>query len=197
MIISNNCVGARLYQQLNKEYDTPFIWCRVYYDDILHIIDGFKNVLFENYKLIKKEGVFGIRVDDSFDIMYPHYIKDEKYKVPTQMTGQQGLDIRYCDIENYVIEKYKTRIARITSDNMLYVLIQTPDIDTYEKLTEIQKKLINKGVKSIIVTNVKNLKNFETKDNKILVSNQKLNEMSTIAIAKEILKKIDVMKLLK
>lgn len=45
-IISNTCVGARIYQILKRPYTTPFIWNVIPYDDFSKLYKNIRTVDF-------------------------------------------------------------------------------------------------------------------------------------------------------
>lgn len=189
MIISNTCVGARIYQQFGEQFNNPFIWSIVNYNDIIIMLNNWKNINFKNYYLINTQNnEFGIKVDDKFIIRYPHYKKDESYKTPTRiLEGENGLDIKYCNIEKYIDHKYLIRSQRM-NNKVLFVFVQTiiGDLNDFNKLMTIQNILINNNFESIIICNFEKLKQFET-DKNIIIINQNVLNSPTGKIAKDLI----------
>jgi uncharacterized protein (DUF1919 family) len=53
-IISNNCFGGYIYKNVLKEqYSTPFIWNRIYNNDLITLLKNFNKINFNNIELKK------------------------------------------------------------------------------------------------------------------------------------------------
>lgn len=169
-IICNNCVGARIYQQLRIAYNNPFIWCRIYYDSFRKIITNYNNINFTNFYFddtYTKDGCKNhIIIDNDIELNYTHYIQNSKYNTPTNVGG---LDIYYNNIKKYTIEKYEKRISRLTHEKNICILCDYKN----GKLT---------------IDNILDFLNLNIDDVKILVTNRKydLNYNKTnVLITKE------------
>lgn len=194
MIVSNSCVGARMYERLNKEFDNPFVWCRVTKDDFIKMVDDWDAVDFENYEIVQDGDLYGVRVDNTFDIYYPHYIQDDQYEEPTRMTGEHGLDIRYKDIRSFIEDKYTSRTERMNKDNTTFLLIQSSrsNFNELKNLEEAQQHLIKKGYKSITACNYPEMKHLETENNMVVVFGKDINTMPTFSIAAVIINALKI-----
>lgn len=196
-IISNNCVGARMYRYLGVQFDNPFIWCWLFYDDMLTVLDYWDEINFNEYALIKDNNLYGIKVNSKFTIYYPHYKKDESCVKPTRtMSGENGLDIRYRNIESYIKERYTARVSRMGKYEPFFVFVQSEKtkLGTFDALLEVQKKLINNNYKSIILCNNEKLKKYETENNLIIVYEKDLATTDTNTIAIDLIKKLGIHK---
>lgn len=139
-IIGNDCVSARIYEQLGKQFNTPFTWARIPYDDFIYILENFKIIDFNNFyvDLAKhcKTGwdterfVGHVKIENRLDLLYSHYVQNKKHKVPTK----NGLDIMYDNTINYTKEKYISRLNRmnINDKNLFAVLHQKVDTPNYD-----------------------------------------------------------------
>jgi len=112
-IISNNCVGARIYQLKKDVYETPFTWCLITPSDFLYIYENFESIDFKNAKVGNDGRWYFMCVDGKVRIYYPHYRYDKNCKSPTKK-GTDELNLYYCKIDDYITEKYKTRVLRMT-----------------------------------------------------------------------------------
>lgn len=197
-IISNSCVGSRIYEQMKEQFNHPLIWARILRDDVFSMIDNWGKINFSNFELVnpvESYPIFGIRIDKKFTVYYPHYIKDEQYDTPTKMVNTAcGLDIRYNKIDEYIIDKYKERLKRMDVSDTLFVFNQSARtyFDTFEDLFLLQKKLQQNNLKSVIITNIEELSKYSTDNNRIIIAKAKLSKLSTTEIAKIILKHIDI-----
>lgn len=116
IFISNDCVSARLYQQFQRQFDNPFIWCRMKYEDFSYLLLHYdeNTINFQNIKI--EDGTNNVvNVDNKMKVYYSHYIQDTKYDTPTRITGHNYLDVRYNDIQTYCVNKYNSRLNRFLS----------------------------------------------------------------------------------
>jgi uncharacterized protein (DUF1919 family) len=109
-IVSHNCVGARICQKKNMKYGTPFVWCVIPPDDFFYLYSHYNDINYKNIKLEKEKNDYKIVVDGKINVYYVHYRYDARYKTPVK---KSGIDIMYCDIEKYIVEKYTTRLERM------------------------------------------------------------------------------------
>ena len=199
-IISNSCVGARMYQHLNRQFDNPFIWCMVLREDVITMLNNWKYINFKRYKLIdedKENNVpYGVNIDKKITIYYPHYIKDKNCPEPTRYAnGESGLDIRYCNIEDYMKEDYERRISRMTKNKKpFFVFVQSArtKLGSFESLLEVQKCAIKNRVESVIICNCEELKKYQTTKNLVIVYNRDIFKTSTYTIAKDLMNKLGI-----
>ena len=87
IILSNNCWGMQLYQDLQKPYNTPFVGCYIYPSDYLSLLQGFPSLLLEEDIMINNESRYeGItchavgHLGQQIEIHFYHYKNiDEAY----------------------------------------------------------------------------------------------------------------------
>lgn len=111
-IISHNCIGARIYQEKNMEYGNPFMWSIIPPDDFWYLYNHYDEIDYSKIKLTKVKNDNVIVIDDKISVYYVHYRFDKNAKVPTRRI-KDGVDIYYDKINEYIIEKYNTRLARM------------------------------------------------------------------------------------
>ena len=184
-IIANNCVGARIYQIKGEAYNTPFVWCLVSPEDFLYLYENFNIINFKNIRIEKDGEWYFIRVDDKIKIYYPHYRYDENCNIPAKR-GIGELNIYYCNIEDYIVEKYKSRLSRMTEEPLFIIDDKSTNLVDGKcvfKDSDIQKYVDKKNC--IITTSNKKIRG----KNVIYKTNP---DMTTGAIAKIILKKTDI-----
>lgn len=133
-IISNNCVGAALYVELNVKYNNPFMWCFITGSDFYTLINEYDNINFNNYTLsnscLDKEtnlydNSYSLYIDNKFYAHYIHYIYDERYNVPTkksEITGEHSRDILYQYADKICLENYNKRLKRMNNESPIFVI---------------------------------------------------------------------------
>lgn len=112
-IISHNCIGARIYQEKGMEYGNPFMWSIIPPDDFWYLYNHYSEIDYSKIKLTKVKNDNVIVIDDKISVYYVHYRFDKNAKVPTRRI-KDGVDIYYDKINEYIIDKYNTRLARMT-----------------------------------------------------------------------------------
>ena len=187
-LISNNCVGGWIYKELNNGYNNPFVWNIIQDESFLYLINNFSKIDFKNRYLttakipqVKNRDVFAIEVDNSFVITYPHYVMDCKYENPTRCKSDfTGWDIRYKNIDEYILNKYDERSDRmlVNKEQPLFLL------DTSISTLETNKKFEDLNFKRIMCITRNNY--TPAKDDTKYVS---LGGCSTLLRAKKIIEK--------
>lgn len=125
-VITNSCVGARIYQEKNMIYGNPFMWSIVPPDDFLYLYKNYDRINFGNYELTREGEDYKIIIDGRVNVYYVHYRYDENSTVPTV---RDEIDVYYNKIEDYIKEKYETRLKRMTGKPVFIV----SDREFYEK----------------------------------------------------------------
>lgn len=109
-LISNSCVTGYLYKDYFKiPFQNPFIWSYIDINSFINLMINYQTL---NYNNIKMENTNHIIIDGLVDVHYLHYVKDSTYNVPTYIKSDNT--IRYKNIEDYVIDKYKSRLKRMS-----------------------------------------------------------------------------------
>lgn len=120
-LISNNCLGAYTYQLLNMEYNNPFMWSTLTYNDMRNLIYNWDTINWFNTTIhlannlptvdstFYKQHTYYLNIDRKFNIWYPHYRNSTTHPTPTVI----GIDVYHNEIWNYIIEKYVARVKRM------------------------------------------------------------------------------------
>lgn len=111
-IIANNCIGGYLYRLHNKEFNNPFIWTALHFNDFIYLIQNYGKINFNDYEILHHESdkrLFNLVIENKLTIRLPHYLFDEKFDKPTKI---DGVNIKYNKIWLYINEKYTTRLER-------------------------------------------------------------------------------------
>lgn len=141
-IISQNCLAGYLYQQLNKEFNNPFVWTVIDFNSMKNLITKWNKINFNNYSLIKNNNWdFSILIDNLVKIQYVHYHFDKN----RSNCVIKGHDVFYNKIWEYIIEKYETRLQRMNKNEYpLFILCNGKTlfkdcIYTEEQFKELEK----------------------------------------------------------
>ena len=88
IFIGSDCVGARIYEQLNLQFNNPFCWSRLSYNDFCFLISNIQNIDFNKFSINlindpaenkNKNKVGIVSIDNKINVLYPHYIQNSKY----------------------------------------------------------------------------------------------------------------------
>ena len=159
-IISHNCIGARVYQLKNMEYENPFMWSIIPPNDFWYLYNNYDSINFDNIRLTKIKNDYVIVIDDKIKVYYIHYRYDKNAKVPTKRI-RNGVDIYYDKIEDYILEKYKTRLERMKNGPVKPIYIVSDREFVVNKEFNFQRKDLVKYVGKedcIVVTVDKTIK---------------------------------------
>lgn len=137
-IICNSCVGGHLYKRcLNKPFSTPFIWNLIDFDSMLYMVKNFHTINWLDYELVKDDKWnFSIIVEGNAKIQYIHYKFDPK----ATTLYRKGVDVYYCSIWEYIVNRYEDRVARMVSnvDQPIFIFANWWDVPvtllSYENL---------------------------------------------------------------
>lgn len=196
IFIASDCVGARMYEKLNLQFNNPFCWNRLSYKDFIFLADNLQKIDFNkiNVNLIndpakdKKDNVVGlVNIDNKINILYPHYIQNSKYNKPTKI----DTDIYYDKMNEYILEKYTTRLNRMNlNENICLILHHKVDRKGFDITRENCVDFIHKKISyhKILVTTDTSLLLETNTDTDIIIS--KPHE-STGSIAKKIISLVD------
>lgn len=80
ILIGNNCLVGFTYRDiLKQEYQTPFIWSRIWNEDFIKFLEHYKEINFENFELKKvkqkinnNDNDFYILLDNLVKIFFKH-----------------------------------------------------------------------------------------------------------------------------
>ena len=110
-ILSTNCLSGHIYKDvLQQPYESPFVWCRIFPDSFIHLIDNWDNINFTKISMTTKDmTTFYTTIDKCVTIRWSHYLFHQSYSTPTQI----GVNVYYNKIWEYIIEKYIDRLHRM------------------------------------------------------------------------------------
>ena len=163
-LISNCCLIGDLCEYKHIQYFTPFVWNTFFPDDIKILINEYKSIDFTKVKLVKFKDTkyYGLKIDDKLTVYYIHYlyadhelIRDNYLK---EVTGR--------DIEKYIVESYKRRLARLdVTEKPKFMFITNRKahtdilgrLETESEWQEIIDLLKTKNYEAIVFTKFENL----------------------------------------
>ena len=179
-IISNNCFGGHTYKYvLENEYENPFIWTRLYNNDLIYLLEHFDELDFHNFCIEKKQQnllfQFFVNIDGKIHLEMKHYKFHPNYSTPTKI----GADVFYNKIWEYVSDVYEKRLARMS--NKIDAVLLDDDCFKYDvfRIKEICERL---KIKLIICTN--KIPKIKTDLLLVLPRNQKKFDVDPLNICK-------------
>lgn len=144
-IISNNCVGARYYENMGACFENPFMWVSIKLKDFIYLIENFDTIDFFNVNSYLTMGEFykddvsflncdsrccTSLIDNNIKIYYIHHhytkyhktkkvfrnkISEENFK--KGITNNVEYDMVGCDILQYLDDKWFERLKRMKKSN--------------------------------------------------------------------------------
>ena len=154
-IISNNCVSAFLYYDLNEQYAHPFMWSTFTPYNFDKFIDTFHTLNYENIDIVdtllekayhteRWNGTYSIIIDKTICVNYTHHFFNAKYDTPYK----DGVNIFYKDMKEYLIQKYKTRLKlwKPMDDEPIFILCKTIFYEKDEFYNIAYKETTNKKI---------------------------------------------------
>lgn len=125
LVIGNNCISARLYEQLKLEFNNPFIWMVLPYDSVCYLMSNWDSINFNKFEIKAskfKNNTFVLIIDGKIELHFVHYVLDKNANMPLKeqkytKDGAWWGNVRFKDIESYIKEKYITRLNRMKQCN--------------------------------------------------------------------------------
>lgn len=123
-LIANSCIGSYIQRDyLKQELGNPFTWATVSIPDMKKLVFNYDKINFRNYRLITLKGVKYISVDNRFVIKYVHYRFDKRFKDRKIVDRDGSVTVFWDRIDQYILEKYKTRVERMLKNNLEPIFI--------------------------------------------------------------------------
>ena len=163
-LISNCCLIGDYCENKHIQYFTPFVWNTFFPDDIKVLINEYKNIDFTKIKLVKFKDTkyYGLKIDDKLTVYYIHYLYADH-----ELTRDNYLkEVTGRDIEKYIVESYKRRLARLDvteKPKFMFITNRKAHIDilgrheTESEWQEIIDLLKSKNYDAIVFTKFENL----------------------------------------
>ena len=144
ILIANSCVGGYIYKnEMQQPYMSPFIWSLVDFESMLWLLKNFYTINFKRIKMFdigsneSNNWEFGLIIDGHVKVKYIHY----KFSSNAVEPVIKNVDVYYCRIWEYIIDKYLERIQRMKTcgGKPLFIFanwFDTPETKlTYEQLS--------------------------------------------------------------
>lgn len=163
-LISNCCLIGDLCEYKCIQYFTPFVWNTFFPDDIKVLINEYKNIDFTKVQLVKFKDTkyYGLKIDDKLTVYYIHYLYADH-----ELTRDNYLkEVTGRDIEKYIVESYKRRLARLdVTEKPKFMFITNRKahtdilgrLETESEWQEIIDLLKTKNYEAIVFTKFDNL----------------------------------------
>jgi len=113
-IICNSCVGSRIYELCNKQFNNPFMWNLIPYPDFRRLIKNYDDIDFRKFDVnVYRQSETNVISQAIFNSLvktyYVHYHQDVEYKVPTKI----AIDIFSDNIIKYTEDVINRRLDRM------------------------------------------------------------------------------------
>lgn len=118
LIIGNDCVAARIYQEKHLQFNHPFQWCKLHISDLINLIYNLDTI--DLYKIdLHRLSEQRLLIDSKIEPIYVHYCYRKGYTKPTR----EGIDILYERNDEYILQKYYQRLKRLDlSEKPIFIL---------------------------------------------------------------------------
>lgn len=158
-IVSNNCIGARLYDLQKKQFVNPFCWSAITDEDFIKLIENWDNMDFgkstfeledywkgrynHNYQTVLAT------IDYDIKLHFIHHIYSETC---TEITKRGNTEVVYKGTVSYCKELWNKRLQRMNEEPVFLFSFNPmdPDSENYKKLLE-TVKTINTEYKLILL----------------------------------------------
>ena len=179
-LITNCCLGAFVYEQLNKEFNNPFMWCAINTDSFIYLLEhydktNFNDVEFDRYT--REDGVrcYSLIIENNCRLNYTHYLQGG-INDHEKIIGKDIYDYRAYE---YCFNKYKTRLARMLENKEPPVFVVLGElVGKYDYNLENLKRICEAKTshKLLIITSFEELKQYENDRIKIIIDKHPKNE---------------------
>lgn len=195
-IISNNCLGARLYEVQKLQFLNPFMWCRLYIDDFINLVNDYDNIDFSNVvfdiEFRLNHNCVKCTLDDKITVHFGHYVYDENQMTPIK--SPNNTDIIYSNILEYARTKWFSRLNRTTEQPLFLYSFNNMQPNTVEYRKQLDKLLsITDKPLIIILHECVDVSSINIPKNiKILSLDDKTFSLTGTLLAKEIIQKLNI-----
>lgn len=110
-IVSSNCLGARIYQELGLQYNTPFVGLSIYAPDYIKLLTNFEFYIMSDLSFIDKSKYSSVNASREHGKHYPIGLLNGEIEVHF---------IHYRD-EEEALKKWKRRVQRMNMKNLFFM----------------------------------------------------------------------------
>lgn len=123
-LICNDCFSGFLNQKLNREFENPFYWSRIYAKDFAKLVNEYEKINFAKIRIALNkdfkhefvtwpcDALSPVIICNGIRIFYNHY----KYSETDTVPRKEPPDIYYNKNYIYCVEKWFARIRRMTPE---------------------------------------------------------------------------------
>lgn len=110
-LISDDCFGGFIYQRLNLEYNTPFMWLYLRDDEYIKLLKNLKYYLSLDLKFIKEEGVYHpLGILDDVRIYFNHYKTEydakSKWEKRVERFNWDNIVVKFASIDEELLHEF-------------------------------------------------------------------------------------------
>lgn len=140
-LVGNSCVSSYITRDILKQkFVNPFVWNIFDFNSSYNLVKNWDNINFEKFKLVNNfDGTFSILIDDLVKVKYVHYLYSQK---DTEIRKENN-DVYYNKIQDYVIDKYLSRIKFVRSVSPIFLFATANfGLDRHKPFTLYEQKLL-------------------------------------------------------
>jgi uncharacterized protein (DUF1919 family) len=117
-LISNNCLGRRLYQILGRDYNTPFVGLFMMPECFTELVTNFEEYMKQDIRFVNES-------------RYPVHNQQRKTgeRYPIGMIGTAEIHFLHYQNEQEAKEKWDRRKSRIDMNHLYYVMVANGPYD--------------------------------------------------------------------
>lgn len=168
-LIANNCVGARIYERSGVQFNNPFTWCIINFNDYINLIKNFNNINFYNikvslelYKNHSKKSII-CELEHNIKLHYIHYVYDNC----STHKNENGVDVYSKTIIKYFTDLYYRRLDRMDTlkEQPTFILVMREYVNKFDPnyMNYIDEFLKFNNENFYIFAHKDNVKNIKTK----------------------------------
>lgn len=117
-LISNNCLGRRLYQILGRDYNTPFVGLFMMPECFTELVIHFEEYMSRDLRFVKVS---------KHKILNEHRESGSRY--PIGIIGGAEIHFLHYESEQEALEKWNRRKARIDMHNLYFLMVSNGPYD--------------------------------------------------------------------
>lgn len=117
-LISNNCLGRRLYQVLGRDYNTPFVGLFLMPACFTELVENFEDYMSRDLRFIDTSKYESLNAS-----------RENRNCYPIGVLGGAEIHFLHYESEEEALEKWNRRKARIDYQNLYFVMVANGPYD--------------------------------------------------------------------